>query len=88
MLTTATRTYPHLTAAAEAVTDGTLAVGDGFRTPAGRRPHRWEVQELDGAAGAEPVFVPHHGGRCYEVSYCLGEGREAILRTAAMRASS
>lgn len=88
--------FDHLVAAAEAVTAGTLTVGDEFVTPAGwsgltvaaraKKPNRWHVARVDGHG--EIVLAPHKGGRCYPVAYCLGEGRVAILRTAAMRTSA
>jgi hypothetical protein len=71
----------------EAVTAGTLAVGDQFVLAGATRnikANRWHVQAMgDGTV----VFAPERGGRCYPVAYCLGEGREAILRTAAWRAA-
>jgi hypothetical protein len=70
--------FAHLVAAGEAVERGSLRVGDRFRTAGGTR---WLVGTLDGGA----VLVPVAGGRCFPLAYVLGDGRRAIIRTAALR---
>lgn len=72
------RIFPHLVAVAEAIEAGTVEFGE--EVAIGKE--QWFVT---GADGAGIVIAPAKGGRCYEVAYCLGDGREAILRTAAMR---
>ena len=78
------RIYPHLSAAAEAVVEGTLAVGDEFATPARKKSKPYTVADVEGTL----VFVPFKGGECLTIDYCLGAGRVAIERTAAMHSNS
>lgn len=71
--------FDHLVAAAEAVIAETLHVGDFLRANGAQ----FVLTTVDGTH--EICFAPILGGRCYPVAYCLGEGRVAIERTAALR---
>jgi hypothetical protein len=68
-------TYRSLVQAAEAATAGEITEGQTIDV-GGRK-----FALIDGGHFTDA----NKGGRCYHIDYCLGEGREAIERTADMR---
>ena len=79
--TTAHQTYPHLSAASDALGENPESIPVGTIIVAGGAKFRLTTVDGD----HEICWAPLKGGRCYPIWYCVGEGRTAIERTARMR---
>lgn len=81
MASTTAKTFPHLSAASDALGENpeSIPVGSSI-VIAGQE---WILTVADG--DHEICWAPAKGGRCYPIAYCVGEGRIAIERTARMR---
>lgn len=82
MATTTAPTFDHLSAASDALGENPDAFPVGITIVA--NGSRFVLTTIDG--DHEICWAPEKGGRCYPLSYCVGEGRTAIERTAAMTA--